>query len=157
MKDRITNTEISDILYQFAELLEIDGADKFRIRAYEDAALAIKNRVNSIAGDVENGIDISQFPKIGSHIQDAIEEIVSTGEFIQLIALEQSMSPQIVTLSHIPGIGAKKVQLLLDILTPFSLKKVIEMANLGLLKSLPGIGPKTELAIKTFFENPPRE
>lgn len=153
MSDQVTNTEIAEILFQYAELLEIDGADPFRVQAYEAAALSVQNRSDPIAEAIDNGADISRETGIGSHLKAVIEEIVQTGEFIQLIALEESMSPDIVALSHIPGIGAKKVQVLLDRLAPFHFDKLKHTAKSGVLKNLPGIGPKTEQAINDYFSS----
>lgn len=153
MSSSISNKEIADILYQYAELLEIDGANQFRVIAYEDAARTVMNRSTSLAKEVGEGADISLISNIGSHLKGVIEEIINTGEFIQLIALEQSMSPQIVALSHIPGIGVKKVQAITEFLAPFDFKKLQDMANAGTLKTLPGIGPKTENSILNFFND----
>ena len=153
MSDQVTNTDIAEILFQYAELLEIDGADPFRVQAYETAALSVQNRPDPIADAIDKGVDISRETDIGPRLKAAIEEIVQTGEFIQLIALEESMSPDIVALSHIPGIGAKKVQLLLDRLAPFHFDKLKDRAKSGQLKNLPGIGPKTEQAVIDYFSS----
>ena len=147
----ITNEEIADIFFNVAELLEIDEANHYRINAYTNAAVTIVNASESLARKVERGEDLTVLPTIGRDIALKIEEIVKTGELSMLEELEQTLPPQTVELSHVPGVGAKRVRLIEDQYGPVSDEVLRRAARRGELARLPGIGPKIQNAIKRHF------
>lgn len=151
MADFITNEEIADIFFNVAELLEIDEANRYRVNAYTNAAITILNASEPLERKVERGEDLAELPTIGRDIALKIEEILRTGELSMLEDLEQTLPPQTVELSHVPGLGAKRVKIIEEQYGPVSSKALHRAARRGELARLPGIGPKIENAIKRHF------
>jgi len=98
MSTYVTNKDIADILFNVAELLEVDEANMFRVNAYTNAALTVLNCSEPMAKKITRGDDLSTLPSIGQDISRSIEEIVSTGELTVLEELEHTLPPQIVEL-----------------------------------------------------------
>jgi len=151
MAGYITNEEIADIFFNVAELLEIDDANRYRINAYTNAAITILNASEPLARKVDRGEDLAELPTIGRDIALKIEEIVKTGELSMLEELEQTLPPQTVELSHVPGIGAKRVKIIENQYGPASNRDLRRAARHGELARLPGIGPKIQNAIRRHF------
>jgi len=147
----VTNKEIADILYDVAELLEIDGADRFRVSAYRNAALTVLNTSEALALKLERDEDLVKLANIGLDIAEKIDEIVRTGELTMLQELEQTLPPQLVELAHIPGMGAKRVKTIQDFIKPLTIAAIKRAALEGELAKLPGIGQKTQNAIRIHF------
>ena len=80
----IQNAEIAALLSQEAELLEIQGANPFRVRAYRRAAQTIDALPRSVANVVAAGEDLTALPGIGQDLAGKISEIVKTGHFAAL-------------------------------------------------------------------------
>lgn len=147
----ISNREIADRLYDYAELLDVEDADTFRIRAYRNAALTILNSQESFAQKVSRGDDLVSLPTIGDDIARKIETIVQTGELPELEALRLSLPPVQAGLLKVEGIGPKRyrqIEKKLGVLTPDTL---VEAASRGVIERLPGIGAKTQAAILKHF------
>lgn len=140
----VHNSDIADIFNKVADMLEIDGANVFRVRAYRDAAATINGQPRSIKDMVEQGEDLTELPGIGKDLAGKIEEIVKTGELSQLKELEKKVPPELVNLLKIQGLGPKKIQKLhreLGINNLEDLKKALEK---GEVRKLEGFGKKTE-------------
>ena len=75
----VHNTEIAEMFSRLAELLEIQGANPFRIRAYRKAAQTIESLPHSMASMLAEGADLSELPGIGRDLAAKIQEIVETG------------------------------------------------------------------------------
>jgi DNA polymerase (family X) len=138
------NHEIANILEKTAELLEIQGSNQFRIRAYQNAARTIESEAKSFAEMVDEGEDLTRFPGIGQDLAEKIRKIVSSGTFPLLESLEEEVPQGLLSLMGIGGLGPKRIQRLHDelgISTPEGLKKAAEQ---GELHELPGFGRKIE-------------
>jgi DNA polymerase (family 10) len=147
----VTNGEIAAILYDLAELLEIDGASRFRVNAYRNAALTVTNASHQLAHMLDKNENISKLPNIGRDIAANISEIVRTGELPMLEELEHTMPVELVELSRIPGLGAKRVKTIQDFIGELNARNLFMAARLGRLAELPGIGEKTQAAIKEHY------
>ena len=101
----VHNTDIADIFNQFADLLEIEGANPFRIRAYRNAARTIASLGQSVADMARQGKDFTELPGIGKDLAHKIEEIVKTGSLSQLREVEAHLPPQLSKLMKMPGLG----------------------------------------------------
>ena len=75
----VHNTEIAEMLSRLAELLEIQGANPFRIRAYRQAAQTIEGLPRSVTSMLADGSDLSALPGIGEDLAAKIQEIAETG------------------------------------------------------------------------------
>ena len=152
MNSYVTNKDISDLFFEVAELLEIDDVNRFRVRAYRNAAVSVLNEKEPFAIKVVRGDDLSTLSNIGKDIAEKISEIVRTGELSMLEALEETLPPILVELSHVPGIGAQRVKTIQAFLPNLSQAAIIRAASKNQLLQLPGIGPKIQRAILIHFK-----
>ncbi|HKL15469.1 MAG TPA: helix-hairpin-helix domain-containing protein, partial [Balneolaceae bacterium] len=84
----VHNSDIADILNKIADLLDIEGANEYRVRSYRDAAQSIDNLSRELTDWVEEEKDLIDLPGIGSSMADKIREIVTTGDLEQLHEIE---------------------------------------------------------------------
>lgn len=75
----IQNAEIAAMFDQTAELLEIEGANPFRVRAYRRAARTIETLPQSVVALIAAREDLSELPGIGKNLAGKIAKIVSSG------------------------------------------------------------------------------
>jgi DNA polymerase (family 10) len=81
------NAEIAEIFNTVADLLEIQGANPFRVRAYRNAARTVSDQGQSMAEKVERGEDLSRLPGIRKDLAAKITEIVNTRSHKELRTL----------------------------------------------------------------------
>jgi DNA polymerase (family 10) len=143
----IHNADIAAIFEEIADLLEIEGANPFRIRAYRNASRVLGQLGRDVRSMVDADEDLRSLPGIGDDLAGKIKEIVSTGKCGQLEKLRAKMPPAITELLHIPGLGPKRVKALYHELDVQTLEQLYRAARDGRIRSLPGFGEKTELHI----------
>lgn len=140
----VHNRDIAEIFNKVADLLEIEGANQFRVRAYRNAARTINDLPQSAADMVEKGEDLSKLSGIGRDLAGKIAEIVETGELRQLKELESRLPADLGRMMDIAGLGPKRVQALHANLGINSLDDLKEAAQLEKIREVPGFGIKTE-------------
>lgn len=151
----IHNADIAAIFEEIADLLEIQGANPFRVRAYRNAARTVAEFGRDLAAMIAKGQEIPKIPGIGEDLTRKIHEIASTGKSSFLERLHKKLPETITELLHIPGLGPKKVKALYDRLRVDSLADLRAAAEAGGIRVLPGFGEKTErhileaLAVRT--------
>jgi DNA polymerase (family 10) len=148
----VANAEIAELFERYAALLEIDGANAFRVRAYRNAARTIENLPQSAAGMVEEGADLSELPGIGEDLGAKIRAIVETGSFEELDALEGQLPEGLAALSDLPGLGPKRVAALHRELDVDDLDDLRAAAEAGRVRELDGFGATTERKILAAIE-----
>lgn len=115
----VHNADIAAIFTEIADLLEIQGANPFRIRAYRNAARNLQELGRDVRSLLRHGNDLTELPGFGKDLAGKIQEIVDTGRCSTLKKLEQQIPPALTELLTIPGLGPKRVKTLyqeLDIL-----------------------------------------
>ena len=140
----IHNSEIAEIFSQVADLLEIEGANEFRVRAYRKAARTIRGHPGSIADALERGKKLGDLPGIGEDLAGKIDEIVTTGDLAQLEEIKQRTPAGLTKMLKIEGLGPKRVQQLYEELDITSLDELKKAAEDGEIQVLDGFGTKTE-------------
>ncbi len=148
----VTNKQIAAIFMEIADLLDIEGANPFRIRAYRNAARSIVSHPRSMAALVDEGFDLSTLRGIGKDLAGKITEIVQTGKLVFLQNLEKEVSPELEELIKIPGLGPKRVHLLHEILHINSLEELQKALDEGKVAQLSGFGPKLLDSIRRGLE-----
>ncbi len=138
--------DVSRVLEEVAVLLELKGANPFKIRAYENAARAIDGLTQDLGALIEEGtlIDVKG---IGDSIARNVAEFWKTGHMKFYEELADSTPPGYLDMIRVPGLGAKKVRALgaaLDITSLADLKRAAEQ---GKIRDLPGFGEKSEKKI----------
>ncbi len=140
----VSNSEIAAAFDRIADLLEIQGDNPFRIRAYRNAARTVQGLSRSLADMVAEGEALEALPTIGKDLANKIHEIVTTGRLRKLEALERAVSPGLVKLLKVPGLGPKRLQQLRNHLKISSVDDLERAASKGLVRQLPGFGVKIE-------------
>jgi len=143
----IHNADIATIFEEIADLLEIEGANPFRVRAYRNAAREMEALGVSAAELVAKGEDLTELPGIGEDLAAKIREIVGTGRCKALEKLRHELPPTITELLKIPGLGPKRVRALYDHLKVKTVEQLAKAAQAGKIHELAGFGAKTEQAI----------
>ena len=140
----IHNSDIAEIFHRMADLLEIEGANHFRVRAYRNAARTVASHGKNVAELVQEEKDLSKLPGIGKSTAEKIKEIAETGSLQQLNELEDRVPPELSGLMNVSGLGPKRVQALYRELGVETLKDLRQTAEKGKIKELEGFGKKTE-------------
>ena len=153
----VQNAEIAAMFDQAAELLEIKGDNPFRTRAYRRAARVIESLPKSAEGMLRAGDDLTELPGIGEDLAGKIAAIVATGKFDLLASLKRELPGSLTELTAIPGLGPKRVKLLLEKLDVRSVEDLRRAAKNGRLRALRGFGPKLEQNILAALAKPVAE
>lgn len=143
----IQNADIAEIFRRMANLLEIEGANTFRVRAYRNAARTISSLGRQTADMLETGEKLSELPGIGDDLAAKIREIVETGELQQLAELEDRVPAELDDLMAVEGLGPKRVKALHQHLGIKNLDELKKAAENRQIRSLQGFGQKTEASI----------
>lgn len=139
----VQNSEIAHTFYEIADLLEIEGANTFRVRAYRDAARTIEGYPKRINDMVESGDSLDEIPGIGEDLAKKIDEMVRTSDLAFLETLRSRTPHSLLQLLDIPGLGPKRVQKLYRELQISNLEELQSALEAGSLVELEGFGEKT--------------
>jgi len=144
------NPDIARVFDEVADLLEIQDANPFRVRAYRNAARTIRDYPEPIAELVHSGgKDLTEIPGIGEDLAEKITDIVKTGELPLRKQLAAKLPAGLLDLLRIPGLGPKRVKLLHKKLKVTSAADLAAALNKGRIQKLKGFGPKIEEKIRT--------
>jgi len=153
----IHNAEIAGLFGRYATLLEIKGANPFRIRAYRNAARTIESLPRDVSVMLQEGYDLAELPGIGDDLADKISNIIEREKFFELEKIEKQMPAGLVDLTAIPGLGPKRVKTLFDKLKVRSSEDLAKAVRAGRLKGVRGFGPKFEQSILKALGHPAAE
>jgi DNA polymerase (family 10) len=148
----VLNSDVARIFNQMANLLEMESANAFRVRAYRNAARTIASLPKGVSEMVEAGEALDDLPGIGKDLAGKIKEIVETGSLSQLQEIERKTPPELTEVMKIPGLGAKRVYALYKELGVTSVEDLKEKAQNGQIRNLNGFGWKTERKILEEIE-----
>ena len=143
----VQNAEIADAFDEIGDLLEIEGANPFRIRAYRNAARVVRSLPRGLHEMVGAGENLTEIEGIGRDLALKIVEMVTTGHLSFLDKIRRSLPRGIVELMSIPGLGAKRTRKLYDELGIENLDQLATAAREGRIRAVPGFGAKTEALI----------
>jgi DNA polymerase (family 10) len=137
-----TNEEVEELLGEWVELLQVTGADAFRVRAYEKAARSIGGYSKDLRELDDKGI--LAIPNVGKSMAGRIREYLDTGTLHELEDLREMVPGGMRELLRIPGLGPKKAILVYDKLGVTSLAELAAAAEANKLQGIKGLGAKTE-------------
>ncbi len=150
----ISNSQVADLLRRFAGALALEGADRFKIKAYRRAADSIESLTEEVADLVANGADLKQIPGVGKALSRTIEEIVNEGKMVQLDKSLSKLSPELVELATRPSLDPKIVTRIykkLNIANLKALRKALESGRIGEV-----FGSRTEFHVRRGLDERPR-
>ncbi len=153
----IHNADVAESFYRLAELLEIEGANPFRIRAYRRAAATIEDLSEPAAALLARGETLSELPGIGEDLAGKIAEICRTGRLKALEELEARTPSDLARLARVPGLGPKRVKVLHEVLGVNSVEDLANAAAAGRVRGLPHFGPAFEQRLLRELQAPPPE
>ncbi len=144
----MTNATIAAAFEQIADLLEYQGGNVFRVRAYRNAARTVEGLVEPVASvrtDPERRL--TDLDGIGADLAGKIETLLDTGRLPLLEKLEHEVPAVVFDLMRVPGLGPKKVKALVDALGIASLADLETACQDGKVRGIKGFGAKTEASI----------
>jgi DNA polymerase (family 10) len=137
------NTEVADQFDLLADLLELEGAESFRVLAYRRAATRMRETSSSIAQLALDG-RAKELQGIGKTIEEKIVQIVEAGEIDALAKRRALVPPDVVAFMHLPGLGPKTAARIWQELGITTLAGLKEAAEAERLRTLTGLGAKSE-------------
>ena len=99
----------TDLLRRYAAALSLEGANRFKLKAYRRAAETIEALDTDLADLVRQGRDLTELPAIGKAISEIIVEIVQSGKLARLDRTLANLEPELVELATRPALDRKKV------------------------------------------------
>src|SRR5258707_8260621 len=146
------NQQISRILRETAQLLEIDGAIIGRYRSYEKAAELIAGLPDSIEQLAKDPEKLKELPGIGDRMVEHLNEILKTGDYSLRKKLLKKYPATILDVLQLQSLGPKKVALLWKKFKAATVADVEKIAKEGKLRELDGFGEKSEQNILKAVE-----
>ena len=147
------NKAIAGILYETADLLEIDGQDSFRIRSYRNAAEAIEAQTQQIADLIGEPKKVLAIPGIGKGMLVNMQEMFKEGKLLLHAELLKKYHPSMLDLLKIQGLGPKTIALIWSAYKVSDLEGVAKLAREGKLRELPRMGEKQEQKLLKAIED----
>ncbi len=137
------NADVADQFDLLADLLEIEGADSFRVVAYRRAATVMRETPAGIAQMALDG-KAKSLTGIGKTIEEKIVQIVEEGEIQALRDRKGRIPAGVITFMRLPGLGPKTARRIWQELGLTTVEELKDAAQQERLRVLPGLGAKTE-------------
>ncbi len=147
-----SNAEIAERLERVADLLAIEGANAFRVRAYRTAAETITAHPESISAMVAREADLTALKGVGKDIAAGVAALVLTGRLPQLEALRERVPLGLLQVVQVPGVGPKRAHTLWQQLGVTDLDSLEREARAGRVASLPGFGTASQAKVLSGIE-----
>jgi DNA polymerase (family 10) len=148
----VTNADLAAAFEAVADLLELQQANPFRIRAYRNAARVVGDLKLDLARRIAEGKPLPRLPGIGADLAGKIEEFAQTGHLALLDRLRRQTPAGMVDLLKLPGLGPKRVRMLYDELHVHTLPQLLRAARDGRIRTLHGFGPQLQRRIAEAIE-----
>jgi len=143
--------KVAEILVEIGVLLELKGENPFKTRAYTNAARTIENLPEPL-GKIISEKQLGEIKGIGEALEQKITELVKTGKLKYYEELKASISPGLIEMLEISGLGPKKIQALNQKLGIDSVEKLEAACKKGKVAELDGFGEKTQTNILEGIE-----
>ncbi len=147
-----TNKEIAKMLEELADLMEINGENKYKIRAYSNAG----RKIMSISEDIDILVKenrLKDLKGIGEGIATTIKEICGLGYSTRLEELKTELPAGVLELVQIPGLGPKRAHKLFYELGINDIDDLKEALHKNKVRELDGFGPKIEEKLLNSLKN----
>ncbi len=143
----VANADIARELDRIADLLDIEGANQFRVRAYRRAARIVDTLPRGVGEMLLAGEDLDDLPGIGKDLAEKIATLAQGRHLPMLNELEREVPPGITALLSLPSLGPKRVHVLHEQLGISNIAELAAAARAGKLRSLPRFGAAIEAAL----------
>lgn len=142
----LTNQEIADIFDNIADMMEINGENRFKYLSYRRAGETLTDLPRDLQAYVDDGT-LTDIPGVGKAIGDKIKELLETGQLQFYEKLRAEVPETLLEIKRINGVGPKKAKLFWDELNITTLPDLEKAAQEGKLRNLSGMGAKSEQKI----------
>src|SRR6187455_2248027 len=144
----MTNAHIADAFDLLGDILDFQGANPFRVRAYRNGARTIRDYPEPLgAMALTQKERLTEIAGIGADLSAKIITLVQTGSLPQLEELKQQVPESVLALLRLPGVGPKKAAALHKELKILTLEQLKAACEAGQVRNLKGFGEKTEQLI----------
>jgi DNA polymerase (family 10) len=140
----VRNSDIAALFDELADLLEIEDANVFRVRAYRNAAMTVRDHPQEMAELVAAGARLCELPGIGKDLEGKIRSIVATGKLPLLEEVAARTPRALRRLLKVEGLGPKRVKTLYKELAIQSAEDLQRAVRNGRIRQLRGFGAKLE-------------
>jgi DNA polymerase (family X) len=147
------NKAIAGILYETADLLEIDGQDSFRVRSYRNAAQAIEALPQQVADLIQEPKKLLEIQGIGKGMLANLQMLFKDGRIEAHAELLKKYRPSMLELLKIQGLGPKTIALIWSAYQVSDLEGVEKLAREGKIRTLPRMGEKHEVKLLKAIED----
>ena len=147
------NKAIAGLLYETADLLEIDGQDSFRVRSYRNAAQAIEALPQQVADLIHEPKKLLEVPGIGKGMLANLQMLFKDGSIEAHSELLKKYRPSMLELLKIQGLGPKTIALIWSAYQVSDLEGVEKLAREGKIRTLPRMGEKHEQKLLKAIED----
>src|SRR6266852_455663 len=147
------NKAIAGLLYETADLLEIDGQDSFRVRSYRNAAAAIEALPQQVADLIQEPKKLLEIQGIGKGMQANLVQLFKDGSIEAHSELLKKYRPSMLELLKIQGLGPKTIALIWSAYQVSDVEGVEKLAKEGKIRELPRMGEKQEQKLLKAIED----
>jgi len=139
----MNNKEIAEVFEEIGQLLELQDANPFKIRAYRRAAVSVQGLSEDVSDVAKRG-ELKKIPGIGADLEKKIQEFIDTGKVRYLAELHKEIPDFLIEMVRIPGVGPKTARRIYSKFKPKNLERLERLILSGKLRGMPGIKAKTE-------------
>jgi len=132
------NEQAAGVFREISELLELNGDQSFRVRAYDRASRAVSGYGSDLAGLSDK--ELAAIPGLGRSMAAKVREYLETGRVATLEKLRAEVPEGLRVLVKVPGIGPRKARLINERLGVATVEDLATALGAGRLASLPGMG-----------------
>ena len=147
------NLDVARTLTELADLLEIQGASPFRIRAYRNAVNTINSLSRPLKDMVAAGEDLTELPGVGKSVAKYIGEFLTSGSISRLEEVSAEFPRSLVQLMRLDGVGPKKARKLFEELDVRTVDDLAAELEAGRVQTLDGFGVKSAAKIIDAIED----
>jgi DNA polymerase (family 10) len=147
------NLDVTRTLTELADLLEIQGASPFRIRAYRNAVNTVNSLSRPLKDMVAAGEDLTELPGVGKSVAKYIGEFLDTGSISRLDEVAAEFPRSLVQLMRLDGVGPKKAKRLFEELNVRTVDDLAEAIENGRVQKMDGFGVKSADKIVRAIED----
>jgi len=140
----MNNAQIAAVFDEMADILEFQGANPFRVRAYRNAARTIGDLGEPLEKLVNEARALTEIAGIGKDLAEKIGSLLATGELKQWRELREQVPAGVLALLRVPGMGPKKAAALHRELGIQNLDMLRAACEQQKVRELKGFGAKTE-------------
>lgn len=142
---------VAEILEEMGTILDLQGANPFRSRAFHNGAIIVGGLADDLA-EIVRAKTLTEIDGIGKGLAQIIEDLVTTGKSDEYEALKRSIPPGLLDIMRIPGLGPKRIKLLHERLGIESVEDLKNAAEQHRLSDVEGFGEKMEQNILRRIE-----